>query len=61
MSHVQHASDYSADKIHALLAPHIKHLTAEQAQAIELFLREVGGLQNARLAAQLLDEMNRAA
>ena len=53
--------DLTSDKIVDLLAQADIHVTGDQAVAIERYVRDAGGLDQARFAVEKLDELITAA
>jgi len=53
--------DLPADEIAALLAKSDKDVTREQAVAIRKFINDIGGLENAYAAVEMLSQLRDAA
>jgi hypothetical protein len=61
MSEIYRVEDLAADEIRELLASEGKDLTEQEAIALRDFVHRIGGIENAVLAIDLLDELDKAA
>jgi hypothetical protein len=61
MSHEIRIQDLSAAEIAELLAEDGSHLNTEQAAALRKFIEDIGGLENAFAAVEMLGELEQAA
>ncbi len=52
---------FPADELKAILSSDLDHLTAEQFDAIQDFIQQIGGIDNALAAVEMLSEMEKAA
>ena len=53
--------DLAADEIRELLSMEGSELDEQQAAALKMFIRDIGGLENALAAVAMLDELEQAA
>ena len=53
--------DLAADEIRELLLMEGSELDEQQAAALKMFIRDIGGLENALAAVAMLDEIEKAA
>ena len=58
MSHIDHLT---AEEIRAALAADNSDLSEEDVIALQDFIRHIGGLENAQLAVEMLEQIDRAA
>ena len=56
-----HLEDQSAETLAAQLAAKSADLTLEELMAVERFVEQIGGIENARLAVEMLKKLDRAA
>jgi hypothetical protein len=56
-----HLLDLPADKIAALLTKDGNDVSPEQAAALQEFIENIGGLENARAAVEMLSQLRKAA
>ena len=61
MSSIIRIQDLPAKEIAALLAKNDTDVTRQQAAAIRDFVEDIGGLENARAAVQMLSQLRDAA
>ena len=61
MSYELRIQDLSATEIAELLAEDGSHLTSQQAAALQRFVEDIGGLENAFTAVEMLGELEEAA
>lgn len=61
MDDQQAISGLSAEALRAQLAANLNDLSDEQIEAVEDFILRIGGIENAMLAVEMLDEIERAA
>jgi hypothetical protein len=61
MSEPYRVEDLASDEIRELLAADGNDLTDQEAVALRDFIYRIGGIENAVLAIDLLDELERAA
>ncbi len=61
MSHEIRIQDLTASEIAELLAEDGRPLTRQQAVALRQFVEDIGGVENAFAAVEMLDELERAA
>jgi hypothetical protein len=61
MADVIRIQDLSTDKIAALLAADGNQLSAAQVAALREFIEDIGGIENARDAVEMLGELDHAA
>jgi hypothetical protein len=61
MSEVYRVEDLSADEIRELLVAEGNELSPSQALALRDFIDRIGGIENAALAVDLLDDLEHAA
>ena len=61
MSHLYRIEDLASDEIRELLASEGKDLTELEAIALRDFIHRIGGIENAILAIDFLDDLENAA
>ena len=61
MADILRIQDLPADKIAALLSADGTRLSAAQVAALREFIEDIGGIENARTAVEMLSELEEAA
>jgi len=61
MSSIIRVQDLPADEIAALLAQRGSEVSPQQAIALQEFIQEIGGVENARSAVEMLKQLRNAA